>query len=125
MWDSMRDAARRVFAPEKSQQYSDESVVWNEFVQIYQTRKRANWRLPVGCVRNLFEFREMQLDLPMIEGTRTAFGVEAGVALRVSVKEGKMVLYNGPRVFRGTPSEAFDFLNELYDISASRSDMSL
>ena len=124
MWDSMRDAARRVFAPEKSH-YSDESVVWNEFVQIYQTRKRANWRLPVGCVRNVFEFREMQLDLPMIEGTRTAYGVEARVSLRVSVKDCKVVLYNGPRVFRGTPSEAFDFLNELYDISASRSDMSL
>ncbi len=121
-WDSMRGlaaAVRRVFKPSDTR-FPDEVVVhsWNEFVDIYEKRKRANWRLPVGGVDDIFEFQEMQLGLPMIEGMRTSHGVTAKVALRVSVRDGKIFLFNGSRVFRGSPSEAFDFLNELYDISA-------
>jgi hypothetical protein len=113
----------KFFKPKETRCPDDVTVqTWNEFVDIYRNRKRGSWSLPVGRVGDIYDYREMQLGYPMIQGTRTAHDVAAKVALRVSVKEGKIAVSNGPRAFSGSPAAAFDFLNEFYDIVFVRPD---
>jgi hypothetical protein len=116
--ESILTAVRAKFFKPKDTRSPDDVVVqtWNEFVDIYRKRKRGSWSMPVGRVGDIHDYREMQLEYPMIQGTRTAHCVTAKVTLQVSVKEGKIALNNGPRAFSGGPEAAFEFLNEFYDI---------
>jgi hypothetical protein len=89
--ESILTAVRAKFFKPKDTRSPDDVVVqtWNEFVDIYRKRKRGSWSMPVGRVGDIYNYREMQLGYPMIQGTRTVHCVTAKVALRVSVKKGR------------------------------------
>ena len=111
----------RFSAPKVTRHPEDAAVgAWNAFVDIYKKRRRADWEFPFDSVGSFRESRDVQLDMPAIEGTRTARGETARRTLRVKATgTGKLTLVGESLVFRGSPEEAFDFLNEFYDIVAA------